>query len=286
MTTRREFLFRSALFATGCAAAALPLEANPLGLPIGCQTWPVRRRIAADFPGTLRLLAQAGFQDIELCSPVGYADNGFGGLARYKPAQLRRIIAEAGLRCFSSHFTIQELRAQQPARLDWARELGLTQMLVPSLDGPRHPTLEDVKRAAGEYNQIAERAARAGIQQGLHNENFEDAFVGQRRVYDLLFQYLDPKLVKFQYQISALQFGMRPLTYLTRYPGRFISLHLQGWSAKTRRIVPLGQSHPPKDSLDWPRIFHAARRAGVRNYFLEMSLPMMEASLPYLRRLT
>jgi hypothetical protein len=28
--------------------------ANPLGLPIGCQTWPVRSMIAKDFPETRR----------------------------------------------------------------------------------------------------------------------------------------------------------------------------------------------------------------------------------------
>jgi hypothetical protein len=47
------------------------LHANPLGLPIGCQTWPVRAMIAKDFPGTLKQLVAAGFLTIELCSPVG-----------------------------------------------------------------------------------------------------------------------------------------------------------------------------------------------------------------------
>ena len=61
---------------------ALKLRANPLGLPIGCQTWPVREMIAKDFPGTIKVLAAAGFQTVELCSPVGYADSGFAGLAK------------------------------------------------------------------------------------------------------------------------------------------------------------------------------------------------------------
>ncbi|MFL6354625.1 MAG: hypothetical protein ACJ74Z_22620 [Bryobacteraceae bacterium] len=51
-------------------------------------------------------------------------------------------------------------------------------MMVPSLEGPRHPTMDDVKRAAEEYNKIAEQSARAGIQQGLHNEDFELSTVG------------------------------------------------------------------------------------------------------------
>lgn len=282
MLTRRAFLAETGSLAGLLAAGAGKMLANPLGLPIGCQTWPVRQLIAQNFPGTLRRLRRAGFQTIELCSPAGYADNGFGGLAHYKPAELRRMIEDAGLACISSHFTIEELRAAQPARIEWAHGLGLKQMMVPSLDGPRRPTLDDVKRLAEEYNQMGERAARAGIQQGLHNERFEATRVAGRRTYDLLFQYLDPRLVKFQFQVVAVRDGFDPVAYLRKYPGRFISMHLQGWSAKARQEVAVGS---PQDSLDWPKIFAAAKVGGVRNYFLEMSLPLMVASLPYLRRL-
>ena len=66
-------------------AGAGKLAANPLGLPIGCQTYPVRKMIGQDFPGTLKVLAQAGFERIELCSPVGYADSGFVGLLNTSP---------------------------------------------------------------------------------------------------------------------------------------------------------------------------------------------------------
>jgi sugar phosphate isomerase/epimerase len=281
--SRRDFLMHAG---TGAAAAGIlsmiapELRANPLGLPIGCQTWPVRQMIAKDFPGTVRMLAAAGFQSIELCSPIGYAEMGFASVGKYSGAELRRILSDAGVTCVSSHFTIQELRKDQGRSLAWAKEAGLTQMMVPSLDGPRNPTMDDVKRAADEYNRIAERTHKAGIQQGLHNENFELTKVDGQRTYDLLFKLLDPKLVKFQFQVSTISEGYDAADYFTKYPGRFISMHVQGWSAKTRKIVPVGQG-----TLNWKKIFEAARTGGIRNYFVEMSLPMMKASVPYLRNL-
>jgi sugar phosphate isomerase/epimerase len=279
--SRREF-FQSA--ATSAALAGLlsegVLRANPLGLPIGCQTWPVRRRIARDFPGTIKLLAAAGFQTVELCSPVGYADSGFAGLAQYSGAELRKVLADAGVKCVSSHFGIQELRKDQARRIAWAKDVGLTQMLVPSLEGPRHPTLDDVKRAADEYNRMAEQAAKAGIQQGLHNEDFELTQVNGQRTYDLLFKWLDPKLVKFQFQVSTISAGYDAAEYFTQYPGRFISMHVQGWSKTARKEMPVGQ-----DDLDWKKIFTAARIGGIKNYFVEMDLDLMKASVPYLRKL-
>lgn len=262
------------------SSGARMLHANPLELPIGCQTWPVRAMIAKDFHGTLGELAAAGFQTIELCSPVGYADSGFAGLGKYTGAELRGILRDAGLTCVSSHFSINELRKDQDARIAWAKDVGLTQMLVPSLSGPRNPTMEDVKRAADEYNRMGERAAAAGIVQGLHNEDFELTKVGGQRTYDLLFQLLDPKFVKFQFQVSTISAGYDAAEYFTKYPGRFISMHVQGWSAKTRKIVPVGQG-----TLDWKKIFAAAKTGGIRNYFVEMDLPMMKASVSYLRQL-
>ncbi|HKU28043.1 MAG TPA: hypothetical protein VJQ54_21420, partial [Candidatus Sulfotelmatobacter sp.] len=153
--SRREFCKVAAQGAAiGLVTAGISkLSANPLGMPIGCQTWPVREMIAKDFPGTLKQLAAAGFQSIELCSPVGYDDNGFGGLAKFKGSELKQMINDAGLTCVSSHFGIDELRKNQDDRIAWAKDVGLTQMLVPSLDGPKNPTMDDVKRAADEYNK-------------------------------------------------------------------------------------------------------------------------------------
>src|SRR5712692_7944957 len=170
--SRREFLKYSA---TNAAAAgllsvgALELRANPLDMPIGCQTWAVREMIAKDFPGTIKQLAAFGFQSIELCSPVGYAEFGFAGLAKYTGTELQKILGDAGVTCVSSHFGIKELRENQAGRLAWANDVGLQQMIVPSLDGPAKPSMDDVKRAADEYKKMGELSAKAGIQQVLHN---------------------------------------------------------------------------------------------------------------------
>ena len=281
--SRREF-FKSAATDAAVAgfisAGALELRANPLGMPIGCQTYPVRTMVAQDFPGTIKQLAEAGFQAIELCSPVGYADSGFSGIAKYKGAELRRILGDLGVKCESSHFDMKELRENLAGRIAWAKDVGLTQMMVPSLDGPRNPTMDDVKRAADEYNKIGEQSAKAGIQKGLHNEGFELSMVDGKRTYDLLLDLLDPKLVKFQFQISTISRGYDAAEYFTKYPGHFVSMHVQGWSARTKKIAVVG-----RDTLDWKKIFMAAKTGGIRNYFVEMNLDLMKASVPYLRDL-
>ena len=95
--SRRDFFKHAAgdvALAGVLSAGAHELRAKPLGLPIGCQTYPVRKMIGEDFPGTIKQLAAAGFEAIELCSPVGYADSGFGVIAKYKGAELRKMFGD------------------------------------------------------------------------------------------------------------------------------------------------------------------------------------------------
>src|SRR5207237_8943030 len=128
------------------------------------------------------------------------------------------------------------------------------------------------------YNKMGERSAKAGIQQGLHNEDFELSKVDGKRTYDVLFDLLEPKLVKFQFQVSTISQGYDAAQYFTKYPGRFISMHVQGWSAETKKVMAVGQ-----DTLDWKKIFTAAKVGGIKNHFVEMNLDMMQASFPCLR---
>ena len=109
--SRREFFKQAGADAAVAgflvSGAAVALKANPLGLPIGSQTYPHRAMISeGNFPGLLKTLADIGVQRIELCSALGYKE--FASLADGK--QVSKIIADHGLRCESAHFSMRELR--------------------------------------------------------------------------------------------------------------------------------------------------------------------------------
>jgi hypothetical protein len=110
--SRRELFEKSAaaIAVPGfLSAAARALHANPLGIPIGSQTYPHRQRIRdGDFTGLCKDMADLGVGSLELCSP-GYAE--FASLADGK--QARRIIEDHGLKCPSAHFQMSELRNKQ-----------------------------------------------------------------------------------------------------------------------------------------------------------------------------
>jgi sugar phosphate isomerase/epimerase len=273
--SRRRLFTESAL---GLAAARCLAQADPLGLPIGCQTYPVRESIGKDFDGTLRELSGIGFKTIEMCSPPSYKD-GYAPLIGMKASELRKHIQDAGLGCDSCHYGFQELKDTADDRIAFAKELGLKQMVLSSF-GLRNPGLADYARAAGEANKAAEKVHAAGLDFGYHNHDMEFKTMDGVLVYDKLMQEFDPKLVKMQFQVSVISLGYKASDFMTKYPGRFISMHLQDWSADAKKTVPIGEG-----VVDWKKTFEAAKSGGVKNYFVEMDLADMKASYPYLHNL-
>lgn len=276
MTSRRWFLGGSALGIASLSPLGLELSADPLGLPIGCQVYPVRESLQKNFDGTLRDLATSGFRTIEMCSPPGYK---FEPLMGMKASEMRQRIRAAGLGCESSHYTFRELKEYLPERIAFAQELGLKQMILSSF-GIRQGTLADWTRAAGELNKMGEQMQKAGIQAGFHNHDGEFKEIDGVLIYDKLMSELDPKLVKMQFQVAVGRLGFEPATVFEKYPGRFISLHLQDWSPADKKMVAIGEG-----AVDWKKLFTAAKKAGVKNYFVELNLDQMKASYPYLHRL-
>jgi sugar phosphate isomerase/epimerase len=281
--TRRQFIKQAgadAAVAGFLAANAMTVNATPLGLPIGSQTWPHRAMIKeGNLAGLAATMSGLGVTMLEMCSPLDYEE--FASLTDGK--QVKKVLADHGLGCISAHFGMNELRKRQSESLAWANDVGITQIITATLGAGNNPTLDDVKRAADEYNKIAAATAKAGLQQGLHNEGFELSEVGGRRTYDILFELLDPALVKFQFQMSTISRGFVAHEYFTKYPGRFFSMHVQDVDMKAN---PPAQTPVGKGSIDWVKTFQAAKVGGVKNYFVEQNMELTKQSVAYLKTLT
>jgi sugar phosphate isomerase/epimerase len=264
------------------------LSADPLGLPIGCQTYPVRKSINTDFAGTMKGLRAAGFTQIELCSPYGYDD--FSRLRQYKPQELRRMLNDWGLGCISAHWAADELFQTPDKSIAYAKDFGMTQMAIAAL-GPWSPrtteTSDDVKRYVEPFNVFAEKAHAAGIVALLHNEGFVSEYIDGKPVYDMMIAELDPATTKLQFQVSTMQQGYNPVTYFQKYPGRFLSMHCQDWVKDSSTKSGFRQVALGKGVVDWKAVFTAAKTGGVKNYFVELEEDpaLMPLSVPYLKSL-
>jgi len=280
--TRRGFVGKGSL-AAGAAllACGRPRQAcaNPLEMPVGVQTYIVRDTVGKDFAGTLRKLAGMGFQRIEMCSPPGYGKD-WEPLTKLTASQMREAIRAAGLSCESCHYPFVELQEHLDERIAFAKELGLTQMVVSGFWMKKDATMDDWRKSAAACNRLGERTRKAGLQLAFHNHHFEFARIDGVLIYDELMSKLDPELVKMQFQVAVVNIGYQAVTYFKKYPGRFISLHLADYSTEKKQAVPIGQG-----IVDWKELFSEAKVAGVKNYFVEMGPDLLKPSCEYLRGL-
>lgn len=282
--SRRAFIGQSAVgLGSMLAFTQLPLNMLAKGKPkykrpVGFQVFPVREALTKDFAGTMKMMADMGYQSVEMCDPQGYSIYGLGALKDMKAKDMRQMIHDAGLECFSCHFLEGDLRDNLDKSLDFAHELGLTQIICPGLDIPA-TKVSDYKTAAYEFNKIAEKIKKAGMATGLHNHTKEFVVMDGELIYDAIMEALDGDLVKMQFQTEVINLGFKASTYFNKYPGRFISAHLSDWTADKKQ-VPVGQG-----IIDWKEFFEAAKTGGIKNFFVEMNLENYKDSAAYIHKL-
>lgn len=305
--SRREFL-GSSLAAVGVRSAGAPsLEAYPLGLPLGFQSYGVREQIAKDFPGTLKQAAAIGYQSVELCSFKGYARQGFGPLAELKPADIRKIIQDAGMTAPSSHIQWRELDdATIDQSIEWSKGVGLQYMTLSM--ARRATTMDEWKQIFELMNKYGERVKKAGMIFGYHTHSDEWKKIGGVMVFDEMLRSIDPKRCLYQLDLGGtFANGLDAGDYMARHPGRFFSLHLKDG----RKRLPGAAAAPPppaggqpgpgkvpgsravgQGDVDWKSVFAGAKKGGIRNYFVEMEArppadpwEAMKLSAEYLRKL-
>ncbi len=269
--SRREFV-------AGAAACAATLGAetswaSALGLPVGLQLYSVREFLPKDFQGTLNQLGAMGYRECEAAGFYGHS-----------AADVKQAMAKAGLHCVSAHYPMQALQGLDEI-LPFAKELGL-ESIVCSSPMVRNPgpaagknwvaALESMDKDGWKWNfdqlnSIGRRVRAEGIRFGYHNHYVEfhehDGFMP----YDLLLQETDPKLVDMEMDCGWVVIGgHKPQEYLTRYPERYVMLHvkefkLEGWKPGMEPV----STEMGRGSIDYSSIFAAAKKARIEHVFVE-----------------
>ena len=253
---------------------------KPYDFPIGFQSFPIRDMLAKDFAGALKTMAGFGYKLVEMCSPGGYAQIGFGFLTKMKTSDIKSIIVDSGLTCPSCHFGKSEFTPENLDKsIEFAHDLGLSQMICSTFWLPKTATLNDYYSDADKLNLAAEKIKSAGMQTGFHNHEMEFAMLEGQLIYDALMSRFDPDLVKMQFQTEVINLGYKASTYFNKYPGRFISSHLSDWTADKKEAA-VGQG-----IIDWKEFFAAAKTGGVKNFFVEMNFDKFQDSVRYIKGL-
>jgi len=243
--------------------------------PVAVQMYTLREQAAADMAGTLRAVAELGYQAVELAS--------FGGLSA---AELRHELDGLGLRAVSAHVALDRLENQLDDALADMRALGARYVVCPWL-APERRTPEGYHALAQSLNRIGTAAEQQGLQLCYHNHDFEFQRYGEQSGFEILFGETDPALVTSELDLYWVAFaGHDPVTFIRSLAGRVPLVHLKDMAAGSRTFAEVGRG-----TLDFPAILAACDEAGAEWLIVEQDRcerPPLESvgmSLEYLRSL-
>jgi sugar phosphate isomerase/epimerase len=261
-------------------------------LPVGIQLYTLGDLMTKDPDGTLKEVAEIGYETVELAGYLGKT-----------PAQLRASFDAAGLKCTSAHIGLAKGTPQEPKLLDDlgrvaadAHVFGATHVICPAMIKPddisitpqanegfriisriaQAMTEDHWKRMAGQFNDIGRKLKVEGISFGYHNHNMEFVRIGDRTGFDILIAETDPALVTFELDIGwAAAGGNDPVEMFNRNPGRYGLAHVKDVKASTvaNIEVKMDPTEVGSGRLDWKTILPAAYKAGVRKFFVEQEPP-------------
>jgi sugar phosphate isomerase/epimerase len=276
--SRRNVLKTAAASVAGAALwnSAPWLMANPLDLPIGLQLYSVRDQLPKDYEGTLRQLNAIGYREVEAA-----------GFFNRSASDVKHAMDQAGLRCVSAHYPMGQLGPHVDEVIQFGKDLGLEYIICSSPGVPDSSpaksgsfgskmaamTLEDWRWNAEQFNHIGERVNAAGIRFGYHNHTEEFRVKQGVVVYDELLRLTDPAKVTMEMDCGWVVVGGKdPADYLTRYPTRISMLHIKDFkldAAHTSESDAPPSAELGRGSIDYHRIFEAAKKGNIKHAFVE-----------------
>jgi len=267
---RRQFIQTAAV---ASAAALIPSFAFAKSKKkIGIQLYTLRDVIFKDVQGTLKQVADFGYQELEL---FGYNDGKVFG----KPvSEFAKIVKDLGMKTTSGHYATGLVApADKPAMVGtlsngWekavndAKVLGQEYMLVAYLQKEERKSIDDYKKVCELINKNAEICKKYGVRIGYHNHDFEFEPIDGQVPYDLMLKELDPKLVSMELDLFwTIYANQDPLKLFAAHPGRFEQWHVKDMSKDDRkRNADVGTG-----TIDFKAIFAKAKESGMKHFYIE-----------------
>lgn len=224
---------------------------------IGVQLYTVRSLMEKDFAGTLKAVADAGYQEVEF---AGYFD--------HPPEEVKALLERVGLEAPASHVSLEALSGDLAGTIEAARTVGHRYLVCPWLAPEDRLSIERYKELAAVWNRVGQACRDAGLRFGYHNHDFEFEAIGGRMPFDVFLEETDPELVDFEIDLFWIaKGGQDPLRYFERYPGRFALCHVKDMAADGE-MVEVGRGE-----IDFAAIFAHAEQAGLKHFFVEHDEP-------------
>ncbi|KKI90230.1 xylose isomerase [Bacillus sp. SA1-12] len=244
-------------------------------IPVALQMFTLRAESEKDFAGTLKNVAELGYQGVEFA--------GYGNMAS---KELKKILDDLGLRAVSSHIPLELLENQLEDIIHYQHSLGSTKIVCPYLPHERR-TEEDYFEFISLLNSIGKTCHKEGITLCYHNHDFELLrFADGRTALETIFDETNSEWVKAEFDVYWLtRGGEDPVEWLKRYQDRTPLVHIKDMTTDGEQFfAELGTG-----GVDLDGVLNQGKASKVEWWIVEQDqckrhpLESIEMSIKYLK---
>ncbi len=212
---------------------------------LSVQLWSVKDAIKKDFKGTLKSLADMGFDGVEFAGEFGsYANDA---------KSLKQFLDSINLKTSGAHVSFKQLDQENfDKTLAFYQQLNLDTLIIGWDERAWHP--QGIKEVVKLLNQLDKKLAPYKIKTGFHNHHHEfDDFQGMT-YWDYLAVNTNDSVVLQQDVGWTTYAGKDAVEYVKKYPNRTFTTHY-----KVRIPEGVKGKHPiiGQDTIDWLKLLKA-----------------------------
>lgn len=252
--SRRSFLEKTFIGITTAYSAKL-LKAQEYGgnkIPIGVQLYSVRKECEKDLPGTIAAVAKIGYKGVE-----------FAGYYGRDAKTLRKLLDDNGLKCCGTHTGIDTLLGDNLMKtIEFNKILGNKYLIVPGLPQKYTNSKKAWQETADLFTELSEKVKPHGMRVGYHNHSEEFKLLDGEMPWDTFFSRVSKDVIMQFDTGNAMHGGGDAVTFLKKYPGRAITVHIKPFSKKNPKAL-LGE-----DELPWKEIFRLCETIGNTEWYI------------------
>lgn len=221
-------------------------------LPIGVQLYTLRDCLQEDFAGTLKQVAEIGYEAVE-----------FAGLYGHSASEVKVLIDALGLNAVAAHVGLDALQADVEQQIEDAKTLGYDHIVVPWID-QSYQTTEGYKKLVSILSELVKPVTAAGLTLVYHNHDFEFHVLAEGGTgHDILQSQTDLAFEIDLYWVKKA--GLDPLAYPEKLSGRVPLLHVKDIADSEDQ----GFSEVGQGTIDFAPILQAAPSWGTQAFVVE-----------------
>ena len=275
----KSFFFSLAMSATVLSLQTIPAQAGSYEGPTVLQLYSLRADFTKDIPGTLKFIRDLGFHEVEL----GDTRKTY----KQEPAEFKKLLAANGLTPKAFMVPFERFRDDVESVAADAKALDVKFAGCAWIPHKGPWDEAQCRAAAAVFNKAGEALAKHGITLFYHCHGYEFVPFKDGTLFDLLMTETNPKFVSFEMDVMWVVFpGQDPVKLFEKYGKRWKLVHLKDLKKGVKTGELTAHTDLTNDvaigsgQVDYPAVLKAAKKAGVKHYFIEDESPTVREQLP------